>query len=146
MWRNNILHFGLRGCTEQRNLCWGDVVLETDSEGKEYLVQRQTKRRQGDNSRNFGPVKPRMYDKEKIQEECNPVNVYHLYRDRVLHPCGPVTGPGVPWGFSSDKLLQVQSPKKFFVILIFPHGDKRARCKALFTFATQRHNDISITT
>ena len=24
--------------------------------------------------------------------------------DRVLHPCGPVTGPGVPWGFSSDKL------------------------------------------
>ena len=32
----------------------------------------------------------------------------------VLHPCGPVTLPGVPWGFSSDKLLQVQSPKKIF--------------------------------
>ena len=24
--------------------------------------------------------------------------------DRVLHRCGPVTGLGVPWGFSSDKL------------------------------------------
>ena len=27
--------------------------------------------------------------------------------DRVLYPCGPVTGPGVPWGFSSGKLLQI---------------------------------------
>ena len=34
--------------------------------------------------------------------------------DRVLHPCGPVTGSGVPWGFSSAKLLQDQSPKEFF--------------------------------
>ena len=31
-----------------------------------------------------------------------------------LHPCGPVTTPGVPWGFSSDKSLQVHSPKKIF--------------------------------
>ena len=23
----------------------------------------------------------------------------------VAHPCGPVTGPGVPWGSSSDKLI-----------------------------------------
>ena len=29
------------------------------------------------------------------------------------HP-GPVTLPGVPWGFSSDKSLQFQSPKKIF--------------------------------
>ena len=34
--------------------------------------------------------------------------------DHVLHLCGPVTGPGVPWGFSSDKLLQDQSPKEIF--------------------------------
>ena len=78
---NNILHFGLRGCTEQRNLRWGDVVLETDSQGKEYLVhsERQTKSRQGDNSRNVRPVKPRMYENKEIQEERNPVNVYKLY-------------------------------------------------------------------
>ena len=29
VWLNNILHFGLRGCTELQNLRWGDVVLET---------------------------------------------------------------------------------------------------------------------
>ena len=47
----------------------------------------------------------------------------------------------VPRGFSSDKLLQVQSAKKFAVILTFRHEDKRARCKALLTFATL--NDIT---
>ena len=54
VWLNNIIHFGLRGCTEQRNLRWGDAVLETDSQGKEYLVhsERQTKSRQGDDPRN----------------------------------------------------------------------------------------------
>ena len=38
VWLNNILHFGLRGCTEQRNLRRGDVVLKTDSQGKECLA------------------------------------------------------------------------------------------------------------
>ena len=51
VWLNNIIHFGLRGCTEQRNLRWGDVVLETDSQGKEISCssretnQEQTGRR-----------------------------------------------------------------------------------------------------
>ena len=35
VWLNNIIHFGQRGCTEQRNLRWGDFVLDTDSQGKE---------------------------------------------------------------------------------------------------------------
>ena len=35
--------------------------------------------------------------------------------DRVLNPCGLMTRPGVPWGFSSHKLLQVQSPRKIFL-------------------------------
>ena len=54
----------LRGCKEQRNLRWGDVVLETDSQGKNIYLhsERQTKSRQGDNSRNVRPVKPRMYE------------------------------------------------------------------------------------
>ena len=54
----------LRGCTEQRNLRWGDVVLETDSQGKDmyFHSERQTKNRQDDNSRNVRPVKPRMYE------------------------------------------------------------------------------------
>ena len=93
VWLNNILHFGLRGCTEQRNLRWGDVVLETDS--KEYLVHsvRQTKSRQGDNSGNVRPVKPRMYENKEIQEKRNPVNVYKLYRDKrprsMMEPDAP---------------------------------------------------------
>jgi len=37
VWLNNMLHFGLRGCKEQRELRWGDVVLKSDSEGKQYL-------------------------------------------------------------------------------------------------------------
>ena len=61
----------------------GRCCLETDSEGKKknaLFIQTDTKSRQGDNSLNFGPVKPRMYDNEEIQEERNPVNVYNLYR------------------------------------------------------------------
>ena len=45
----------------------------------------------------------------------------------VLHPCGPVTLPGVPWGFSSDKLLQVQSPKKIFCHSNIPPWRQRKR-------------------
>ena len=35
--------------------------------------------------------------------------------DRFLHPCGLMTRPGVPWGFSSHKLLQVHSRTKLFL-------------------------------
>ena len=35
VWLNNMLHFGLRGCKEQRELRWGDVILKSDSEGKQ---------------------------------------------------------------------------------------------------------------
>ena len=41
-----MLHFALRGGKEQREPQWGDVVLKSDSEGKQYLeyfVERQTK-------------------------------------------------------------------------------------------------------
>ena len=62
-WLNNTLHFVFRACTERRNLSWGDAVLETDGQGKEYIVhsERQTKNRQGENSRNVRPVKPVLF-------------------------------------------------------------------------------------
>lgn len=65
---NNIIHFGLRGCTEQRNLRWGDNLSETDSQGKEYLVcsEKQTKSRKGDDPQNVRPAKPRMYENKEI--------------------------------------------------------------------------------
>ena len=37
VWLNNMIHFGLRGCKEQKELRWGNIVLKTDSDGKEYL-------------------------------------------------------------------------------------------------------------
>ena len=85
---NNILHFDLSGCTKQRNLRWGNVVLETDSQGKEYLVhsEKQTKSRQGDNSGNVRPVKPRMYENKEIQEERNPVNCTNYTEINALGP------------------------------------------------------------
>ena len=47
----------------------------------------------------------------------------------VLHPCGPVTGPGLPGGLSSDNYYKSSPVRKCFAILTFRHGDKRARCK-----------------
>ena len=84
VWLNNMLHFGLRGCKEQRELQWGDVTLKQDSEGKEYLeysVERQTKTRTGEDPRNQRPVKPRMYGNETAESnERDPVHVYKVYR------------------------------------------------------------------
>ena len=42
-----MIHFGLRGCKEQKELRWGDVILKSDSDDKEYLeyFERQTKTR-----------------------------------------------------------------------------------------------------
>ena len=55
VWLNNMLHFGLRGYREQRELQWGDVVLKSDRGGKQYLeyfVTRQKMTRNRENSRN----------------------------------------------------------------------------------------------
>lgn len=32
-----MIHFGLRGCKEQRELRWGKVVINKDIDGKEYV-------------------------------------------------------------------------------------------------------------
>ena len=60
---NNMIHFGLRGCKEQKELRWVDIVLKTESDGKEYLeyFERRKKTRTGEDPRNQRPIKPRMY-------------------------------------------------------------------------------------
>ena len=35
VWHNNTIHFGIRGCQEHRDLCWGDVKLSEDANGNE---------------------------------------------------------------------------------------------------------------
>ena len=48
VWLNNCVYFGMRGCTENRNLQWGDVRLLSDQSGFQFLeLERQTKTRQG---------------------------------------------------------------------------------------------------
>ena len=51
IWFNNTIHFGLRGCKEHRNMCWGDVQLHQTTNGEEFLEysERQTKTRTGEN-------------------------------------------------------------------------------------------------
>ena len=56
-----MIHFGLRGCKEQKELHWGEIVLKTDSDGKEYLkyFERQKKTRTGEDPRNNQwPIRP----------------------------------------------------------------------------------------
>lgn len=36
LWYMFMMHFGMRGTTEMRSLCWGDVALKTDGT-REYL-------------------------------------------------------------------------------------------------------------
>ena len=47
LWLNSTMHFGLGGCKEHRDMCWGDVKLKETAEGKEYLEfnERQTKKK-----------------------------------------------------------------------------------------------------
>ena len=83
-----MLHFGLRGCKDQRELQWGDVVLKSDSEGKQYLeyfVERQTKTSTGENPRNKRQVKTRTYQNKTTESaERDPVQVYKAYKDKRL--------------------------------------------------------------
>ena len=48
LWLNNTMHFGLRGCKEHTDMCWGDVKLKETADGKEYLEfnERQTKKQE----------------------------------------------------------------------------------------------------
>ena len=57
LWLNNCIYFGMRPGKEQRDLCWGDLQLKTDSEGNrfvEFSKERQTRTRTGENPRSWG--------------------------------------------------------------------------------------------
>ena len=80
-----MIHFGLRGCKEQKELRRGEVILKTDSDGKEYLeyFERQTKTRPGEDPRNQSPIKPRKYaNDDAISVDRDPVHVYKMYKEK----------------------------------------------------------------
>ena len=56
--RNNMVYFGIRANTENRNLCWGDVELDADEKVRYliYKTERITKTRPGENPRNVRQV------------------------------------------------------------------------------------------
>ena len=63
VWFNNTIHFGLRGCKEHREMCWGDVKLCQTSTGQEYLEfnERETKTRSGNDPRNVRAIAPKKF-------------------------------------------------------------------------------------
>ena len=78
-------YFGLLGYKEEKELRWGDLVLKTDSDGKEYLEYfgRQTNTRTGEGLRNQRPIRPRMYAKnDAISSDRDPVHAYKMYKEK----------------------------------------------------------------
>lgn len=85
----NLLHLnfslvlGMRGGKEQKQLKWGDIQIEVDEDGDEYLVhkrERATKTRTGQDIRNVRKFKPKAWNSD-LPERC-PVNAYRLYASK----------------------------------------------------------------
>ena len=81
VWFNNTVHFGLRGCKEHRDMCWGDVQLRQTSNGEEVLehTERKTKTRTGENPRDVRQIKPKMFRFREVKG--SPVAVYKFYAE-----------------------------------------------------------------
>ena len=83
LWMNNYTFFGMRPGKEQRDLCWGDLQLKTDSEGNcfiEFNIERQTKTHTGENPRNIREKKPKMYEDKSNADRCSN-NTYLAYKE-----------------------------------------------------------------
>ena len=57
-WFYTTVHIGLRGYTEHREMCWGDIALKGDENDHEFLefTKRQTKTRTGEDIRNVRAI------------------------------------------------------------------------------------------
>ncbi|CAC5385135.1 unnamed protein product [Mytilus coruscus] len=81
LWLNNSVHFGLRGVTEHYKLRWGDITLNTASDGTRYLElnERQTKSRPGENVNDIREVSPKIYE---CKGERDPVALYENFASK----------------------------------------------------------------
>ena len=77
LWFYTTIHFGLRGCQEHRDMCWGDVTLKRDDGGCEYLEfsERQTKTRTRENPRDIRTAKPNLWANMNNPDRC-PIKIY----------------------------------------------------------------------
>ena len=82
----NLLHtsfslvLGMRGGVEPRNLKWGDIELNTDEDGDEYLChkrERQTKTRVGADPKDTRKFKPKVWNNADLSR-C-PVQAYKIF-------------------------------------------------------------------
>lgn len=82
----NLLHLtlcmqlGMRGGKEQKDLKLGDVIIEVDASGQQYLTlkkERQTKTRQGNDPSNTKKIKTKAWAKSD-KNRC-PVNAFRIY-------------------------------------------------------------------
>ena len=106
LWLNNSIYFGMRPGKEQRDLCWGDLQLKTDSEGNcffEFSQERQTKTRTGENPRNVREKKPQMYE-NKNNSGCCPIKTYLAYKNH--RPANMMTDES-----PSYLAVNIESPK-----------------------------------
>ena len=73
------MNFGLRGCKEHRDMCWGDVKLNQTAGGEEFLEfnERQTKTRTGSDCRDVRKIAPKIFATDGSERDR--VAVYKLY-------------------------------------------------------------------
>ena len=95
LWLVCTINFGMRTGQETHSLKWGDIVLQTEDNGDEYLLfsqERQTKTRTGENERNIRQVKPRAYNLPDMPDR-DPVLLYKKYASQrpaeATHPDAP---------------------------------------------------------
>jgi integrase len=83
LWFYNTVHFGLRGRSEHRDMCWGDVTLKSNTNGHEYLefCERQTKTRTGNDPRNIREVTPKLWANVSNPDRC-PIKIYKIYANK----------------------------------------------------------------
>ena len=73
----------MRSRVEHREMQWGDIKLQIDSEGQEYLEysERQTKTRTGVNPRDTRAFMPKAFSNKTDPSKC-PVEIYKEYARR----------------------------------------------------------------
>lgn len=119
MWLNNMLYFGLRGCTVHRNIKWGDITLQKSNNGVEYLMydkERQTKTRTGENSNDRRTVKPKGFmtlNRGDVGSNLiDPVEMYKLYASK--RPFG-MSEDESPFYLGLNIIRRIDSTKPWFV-------------------------------
>ncbi|KAK7110393.1 hypothetical protein V1264_014276 [Littorina saxatilis] len=80
LWWNNTLHFGMRSVAPHRAMCWGDIQLKTNANGRRYLEynERATKTRTGVNVKRDSNPRAKAFENEEDPGRC-PVQIYLKY-------------------------------------------------------------------